>query len=472
MSASGTVQLASSAALSAGSGVIELDGGTFQITGGASGDALADGSPLVVNAPAVLDLNGNSEAVGSLAGSGTIQSNSAGNPTLSTGGNNATTTFTGALQGTGGGLLLLDKVGNGSMILGGIADNSGTQATVDNGTLVLAKNPSSTTPDVHAVGRLTINNGGTAQLAGSGGDQIYDGDPVGLTVKPGGVFDLKGKSETVSNVHLTGGTISDTVGAGVLTSTSAIDVQSGSASAILAGTSGLIKNTIGTLTLSGSNTFGGGVTINSGTLQLGSSGALNSSAPNAVSFGPSSTGVLQLHGNSVTIVGLSTDVVPGSPIVENSNVTGAILTVANSGPNTFAGVLRDGSGGGALNLAKSSTGVLTLSGADTYTGGTAIQAGTVQVGATNALPTGTTVTLGSNATNGTLDLGGFNQQIGGLAVAGGALSGSQTIANSSTTANSTLTFSGGTSSFGGILKDAVAGGTKTLALTVSAVRST
>ena len=65
-------------------------------------------------------------------------------------------------------------------------------------------------------------------------------------------------------------------------------------------------------------------------------------------------------------------------------------------------------------------GTVNLSGANTYTGGTNIQAGTLQLGANNTLPTAGTVTFGTATTNGTLDLNGFYQTVGGLVVASGA----------------------------------------------------
>ena len=93
----------------------------------------------------------------------------------------------------------------------------------------------------------------------------------------------------------------------------------------------------GTLTLSGSNGFSGGLIINAGTVQLGNAGALNSGTPNAVTFGAASTGRLQLNGNSVTISGLNTNVAVGTPIVENLAGGAATLTVSTSGSDNYGG---------------------------------------------------------------------------------------------------------------------------------------
>ena len=70
-------------------------------------------------------------------------------------------------------------------------------------------------------------------------------------------------------------------------------------------------------------------------------------------------------------------------------------------------------------LSKTGPGTLTLSGANTYAGPTAVQNGTLQLaGGVNRLPIGTTLTLGSGATGGILDLNNQNQQVAGLAMSG------------------------------------------------------
>ncbi len=74
--------------------------------------------------------------------------------------------------------------------------------------------------------------------------------------------------------------------------------------------------------------------------------ALNSTTPNAVSFGANSTGALTLNGNSVTVSGLiSFYVTDSQSLVQNVSSTPATLTVNNSFNNTYAGVLQDGAGG-------------------------------------------------------------------------------------------------------------------------------
>ena len=95
------------------------------------------------------------------------------------------------------------------------------------------------------------------------------GNPNSLTVS-GGVLDL-GATTQIQNGGLTlgGGTIQN----GTLSSTGTFGLQSGAVSAVLAGTGDVVKNTAGTVTLSGVNTYTGATTINAGTLALSGAGA-------------------------------------------------------------------------------------------------------------------------------------------------------------------------------------------------------
>ena len=167
------------------------------------------------------------------------------------------------------------------------------------------------------------------------------------------------------------------------------------------GNTALTKSGPGLLTLAGSNIFTGGLIVNSGNVVVGSAGALNSTAglENIVTFSAGSTGTLSLGGHSVVVNALNSNAtVLGTPIVQNANSTAATLTIGNAGNAgcTFAGVIQDGTGGGALTLAKSGTGTLTLSGTNAYTGGTVISSGRMVANTASALGTGT-ITVNASA---------------------------------------------------------------------------
>ena len=104
-----------------------------------------------------------------------------------------------------------------------------------------------------------------------------------------------------------------------------------------------------------------------------------------MSFGANApaTARLQLNGNNLTISGLSTDVSPGTPIVEDGTSTAATLTVNSTGNTTFGGTIQNG--GGTLSLTKTGAGKLAITGTNTYTGVTTIDGGgTIEAGPATA----------------------------------------------------------------------------------------
>jgi len=174
----------------------------------------------------------------------------------------------------------------------------------------------------------------------------------------------------------------------------------------------LTKNGAGTLVLSGSNVFTGGVTINAGILRVANAGALNTATPNTLTFGASSTGRLQLNGFDVTISGLNTDPTPGTPIIENGVAGTNTLTVNSTLLNTFAGVLQNGAAG-TLALTKNGTGSLALRGNNTYSGTTILSAGTLNINSATAIGSGAfTINSGTidNTSGGALTLSNNNAQ--------------------------------------------------------------
>ena len=139
----------------------------------------------------------------------------------------------------------------------------------------------------------------------------------------------------------------------------------------------------------------------------------------------------------------------GNPLTPSS------VTVTGTKNYTFAG---SGQIGGATALTVVGPGSLTIQNpANSYTGGTNIQGGSIVLGFINGLSTNGTVTFGAAVSNGTLDLAGNNQAVGGLAVAAGAVASHQIITDS--TGSATLTYAGsGSSTFSGTIKDTAPAG--------------
>lgn len=131
-------------------------------------------------------------------------------------------------------------------------------------------------------------------------------------------------------------------------------------------------------------------------------------------------GVLDLNGFNETINGLSGAV--GSFVMNTATNTTATLAVGdNNATSTFAGTIQDTSGGvavaigtssgtftsptgGVVALVKAGTGVFTLSGSNTFSGGTVVRAGSLDVANSGALGAGGVVLNGSTSRP-TLNLG-------------------------------------------------------------------
>jgi autotransporter-associated beta strand protein/parallel beta-helix repeat protein len=338
----GTAQLAVANALNAGSGAITLAGGTFQITAGAAGNAIADASPLTLNAPAVLDLGGYSNTIGALNGSGLVTDNGAA-ATLTVSGAG---TFSGVLEdGTSpAGSLGFIKSGAGTQTLSGTAANTATgTTTVTGGTLSLNKSAG-----VNAVaGPLVIGDG----VGGADADVVIlqaneqIGNAAAVTVTAGsGLFNLNGNSETVGSLA-GGGDV--TLGGGTLTTGTASSTFGG----VLSGAGGLTKTGAGNFTFSGAGSVGQ-VTVSGGTLTLGSAGSLTASGGLGVTGG----GALAGTGTVTAAVNNAGQVNPGG------TAPGGTLTINGAYTQTSAGALNVRLGGAAQYDALAVSGAATLGG--------------------------------------------------------------------------------------------------------------
>ncbi len=250
-----------------------------------------------------------------------------------------------------------------------------------------------------AAGALLLSNGGTIQNTSAVANDENVNAPLVLEGANGRYTFSSNSATNLLNMGgaITGGAAGNTI-LTLTGSNTGANTISGAIGNGTATTVALFKSGAGTWVLSGNNTFTGGVTIDGGTLRVGSPVAFNSSI--AVTFTNITTGTLALNGVSTTIGGLSGATAAGT-VVNGSATSTATLTV-NSGttPSSFSGLLADG-GAKALNLTLSSAagGDLTLLNANTFSGVTNVTgAGTMILGNANALQNSTlNVTVAGNS---------------------------------------------------------------------------
>ena len=365
--------------------------GELRLQGGA---ALPDGSAVTLADGAVLTLLGN-ETIGSLSGVGAPSARvHLDSFALTTGGNGGSTRFDGVLDGVGG---QLSKTGGGSFTLSGANTYSGA-------TRVL---------------------GGTLAFAAS--NVIADASAVTVDAA---TLDIGVHSDTVAAVSLQGGGAING-SSGVLTSSAAFDLRSGTVSAILDGTAGAIKSSAGAVTLSGANLLRGSTLVQAGLLQLQGGQAIHDNALVTLADGAS----LALL-SSETLGALS-----GAGATSASVNLGAstLTTGGNGASSAFDGVIA----GAAGRLVKAGAGNFTLTGANTYGGGTRIDDGVLTVSGLAATAGSGAIAVGANR----LNIDNNASVANALTLAGGTLgnaAGAGRMAGPvSLTANARLDSSGG-----------------------------
>jgi autotransporter-associated beta strand protein len=270
----------------------------------------------------------------------------------------------------GGGILNLN---NFSQTLTGLTINNnghsnGAAVQIGTGTLTLNGNLTATSQNLGSVAAITGTGAGRLDL--NGAMRVFYIDAL---------------------------TVLGDSAAGSLTPTLNITaVISGDAS------SGIQKTGTGLLQLSAANLYGGATELDGGTIRYGIANAL----PTATALDIATDATLDLNGFNATIGSLSGD---AGSLLTNSALTGAV-TLTTGGDNTsttFAGIINH-SNGSILNLIKTGSGTMILSGANTYSGRTSIQDGAISVASINRVVGGTSSSnLGTplSAVNGTIDLG-------------------------------------------------------------------
>lgn len=153
-----------------------------------------------------------------------------------------------------------------------------------------------------------------------------------------------------------------------------------------------------------------------------------------------STGTItwNLNGFDQTVNGLSSAGTDTSTFIENTGPTDCTLTIGNNDQSgTFGGVIEDS--GGQLSLTKIGGGIETLTGANTYSGSTIVNGGTLAVSDPGTISSSTNIVVNTGAT---LDVSGvtsFSTANNPVQLTGGTLAGNGVV-GPLTMNNGALTF--------------------------------
>jgi len=150
-------------------------------------------------------------------------------------------------------------------------------------------------------------------------------------------------------------------------------------SGVISGTGGVYKGSTGTLTLTGVNTYSGETYIVSGTLLLGASGGITKSDIVRLD---SNTAKFSIASGSPKTIQCLYGFYADAEVILGSTLYIGTSSSSSDGDGYFTGKI---TGGGSL--IKRGTGILTLTGANTYTGGTQISSGTLEISTLNNIGT-------------------------------------------------------------------------------------
>ncbi|EJN2873720.1 autotransporter-associated beta strand repeat-containing protein [Salmonella enterica subsp. enterica serovar Techimani] len=440
-----------------GSGAVTDDATLELNTGGTFDNAISGSGQVVKSGDDVLTLSGaNSYSGGTLISDGTLVASNvealgSGDVTddavleLNTGGD-----FDNAISGSG----QVVKSGDETLTLSG--SNTYTGGTlISDGTLVASNVEALGTGDVTDDAVLELNTGGDFDNAISGSGQVVKSGDETLT--------LSGSNTYTGGTLISGGTLVasnvEALGSGDVTDDAVLELNTGGDfDNAISGSGQVVKSGDGALTLSGANSYSGGTLISDGTLIAGrvdvlGSGDVTNDATLELNTGGDfinnigGTGRVEKSGDdTLTLSGANS--YTGGTLISSGTLVATNVDALGSGDVTDNATLELNTGGtfdnaisGSGQVVKSGDETLTLSGANSYTGGTLISSGTLVASNVEALGTGDVTndavlelnTGGDfdNAISGsgqvvksgdeTLTLSGANSYTGGTTISGGTL---------------------------------------------------
>ncbi|EHE3346090.1 autotransporter outer membrane beta-barrel domain-containing protein, partial [Salmonella enterica subsp. enterica serovar Kentucky] len=430
---------------------LELNtGGTFDNAIGGSGNVVKSGADTLTLSGSNSYTGGTTISGGTLVASN-VEALGTGDVTnnatleLNTGGD-----FINNIGGTG----RVEKSGDDTLTLSG--SNTYTGGTLINGGTLVASNVEALgTGDVTDNATLALNTGGTFDNAISGSGQVVKSGDETLT--------LSGTNSYTGGTTISGGTLVATnveaLGSGDVTDDATLELNTGGTfDNAISGSGQVVKSGDKMLTLSGANSYSGGTLISDGTLVASNvealgTGDVTNNATLALNTGGDFTNNISGSGQVVKSGDDTLTLSGANSYTGGTTISGGTLVATNvdalgTGDVTNSSTLELNTGGtfdnaisGSGQVVKSGDETLTLSGSNTYTGGTLISGGTLVATNVDALGTGdvtdnATLELNTGGTfdnvisgsgqvvksgDDTLTLSGANSYTGGTLISGGTL---------------------------------------------------
>jgi len=294
----------------------------------------------------------------------------------------------------------LVKEGPGVIAIAGTGTYTG-DTIINNGEIRIRStaNRLPTTTNVIVNGPGVLNLNGVAQeiasLSGTGDVGIAGVTSVALTISGANSTSYDGALKDIANAGGGGGTV---------------------------GVGRLIKNGAGTITFNGQNTISGTVTLNSGGIIVGAAGSLSGPICDVVITG----GTLTLNNATQSVENFGGSV--GNTILNGTQLTIDPATSATIANNTYSGNI---SGTGSIRKINTIAGglskTLTLSGNNSYSGGTIVAGGRLHANSATALGTGAVtvnnsgVLAGNGTVSGAITVQNTGHAGGGLGDGAGAV---------------------------------------------------
>jgi fibronectin-binding autotransporter adhesin len=405
------------------SGTANLNGATASIT-------TLNGGTVNLGAT-VLTVSNGTDASAITGASGSLTKTTAGTLTLS-----GANSF-GGLTTVSGGILSVTSTGSLSSGDALTVGSAGTALFANAGQALGAVSNSDTAADsldfTAATGTTTL-----ASLTGAGntsfvGNATITGSFDSGTLAVGGAATIGTMASGTANLNGATAAITTLNGGMVNLGATVLTVINGTDAGTITGANGsLTKITAGTLTLSGANTFGGLTTVSGGTLSITATGSLNSG--DALTVGSTATALFANAGQTLGAVS-NADTSAGSLDFTAATGTTMLASLTGAGNTNFVGnAAITGSFdsgtltvGGTATVGKMTSGTANLNGATASI--TTLNGGTVNLGATvltvsNGTDAGAITGASGSLTKiaaGTLSLSGANTYGGGTALNGGTL---------------------------------------------------